>query len=126
MVQYLYCTTDESFARAQCSYLILTFIFNAFEQTWYIIRCFSIIILINCVRMSDYARNEMKRIQCVCCSSRTIEIQQFNSLTNCRNFQKTYCGLQCKICHCLICDNCIMQLSIKIKQIRNDIHHDFL
>ena len=61
---------------------------------------------------------------CLCCSSRTIEINSFTSY-NAKDFQSTVTGLRCVQCSQLLCINCIKKLSDAIGRIDNDVHSDF-
>ena len=61
---------------------------------------------------------------CLCCSSRTIEINSFTSY-NAKDFQSTVTGLRCVQCSQLLCINCIKKLSDAIGRIENDVHSDF-
>ena len=61
---------------------------------------------------------------CLCCSSRTIEINQFR-IKNSVDYQSTVIGLRCSNCSQLLCVNCIRKLSDALVSIQNDIHSDY-
>ena len=62
---------------------------------------------------------------CLCCSYRTIELQQFKPLVKSNCYQKVRTGLCCGICNKLLCNECIAELSIALTHKRNDIHNEF-
>lgn len=56
---------------------------------------------------------------CLTCSCQTIERTRYNSKTNNGDYQISGEGLECSLCKCLICKDCISELSDQIDPKKN-------
>ena len=62
---------------------------------------------------------------CILCSCRTIEKSQSSS-SNSVCYQQINTGLECSLCHQMVCSNCVNELSSHFKLREADIHPEFM
>ena len=63
---------------------------------------------------------------CLCCSSRSIEINTFDAKNNCQDHQKSIIGLNCMVCGQFLCSDCISNLKKKLCRLKGNIHSSFI
>ena len=68
--------------------------------------------------------NERNRT-CMCCSCRSIELNQVHATSNLKDFQETDIGLVCIQCGQFICKHCINKIKEKLKTIADDVDPTF-